>query len=77
MSDPINSPKHYTHGNVEALDAIRAAMSFEGYEGFLVGQVLKYLWRYRYKGRPVEDLNKGAFYYERLIKHLTVLDEEV
>lgn len=77
MNDPVNNPKHYTHGGLEALDAIEASMSFECYEGFLVGQVIKYLWRYRHKGNPMQDLRKGLFYYERLLDHLTVADEEM
>jgi hypothetical protein len=29
---------------------------------------MKYLWRYRYKGTPVEDLQKAEWYLKRLIE---------
>ena len=33
-----------------------------------VGNVLKYVWRYNYKGKPKEDLDKSHWYLERLRK---------
>ena len=66
--DPVNHPSHYTSGGIECLDAIAASMTPVEYAGFLKGQVLKYLWRYRLKGKPTEDLKKANFYLERLIQ---------
>ena len=40
------------------------------FEGYCKGQVLKYLWRYRYKGKPVEDLKKAEWYLQLLIRVL-------
>ena len=40
----------------------------EGYEYHLQGTVLKYIWRYRYKGKPQEDLKKARWYLDRLIE---------
>jgi hypothetical protein len=42
-------------------------MSNEEFCGYLKGNVLKYVWRYRYKGKPVEDLKKARWYLDRLI----------
>jgi hypothetical protein len=28
---------------------------------------MKYLWRYQYKGKPLEDLQKAKWYLEKLI----------
>jgi hypothetical protein len=67
MSDPVNKPAHYTKGGIEALDAIEASMSEEAFCGFLKGNVMKYLWRYRDKG-GLQDLNKALYYLNRLIK---------
>lgn len=64
--DMVNSPPHYNQAGIECLDAIGAATG-EGYEYYLQGNIIKYLWRYRYKN-GVEDLNKAKFYLERLIK---------
>lgn len=66
--DPVNHPTHYTSGGIECLDAIAASMTAPEYEGFLKGQVMKYVWRYHLKGKPVEDLKKAAFYLDRLIQ---------
>lgn len=67
VNDPVNRPAHYTQGGIECIDAIEASMSPLEYAGFLKGQVIKYLWRYRHKGRAVEDLKKANFYLDRLI----------
>ena len=48
MSDMVNSPKHYTLGKVECLDAIKAALG-PGYKYYLQGAIIKYIWRYEHK----------------------------
>jgi hypothetical protein len=40
------------------------------FRGYLKGNALKYLWRYDYKGKPVEDLRKCRWYIDRLIKEV-------
>lgn len=67
-ADPVNHPTHYTSGGIECIDAIAASMTPIEYAGFLKGQVLKYVWRYRLKGKPHEDLKKARFYLDRLIQ---------
>lgn len=63
MEDVINKPSHYTQGSIEPIDFITAnSMSF------LAGNVVKYVTRYRFKGKPLQDLEKAAFYLNRLIK---------
>jgi hypothetical protein len=62
----VNSPSHYNTSGIECLDAIQAATG-DGYQYYLQGNIIKYLWRYRYKGKPVEDLQKARFYLDRLI----------
>lgn len=66
QSDMVNNPPHYNQSGIECIDAIAAATG-EGYEYYLQGNILKYLWRYRYKN-GVEDLKKARFYLERLIE---------
>ena len=65
--DMVNHPPHYTDGSVECIDAIRASMCDEAYEGFLKGQVMKYMWRYEKKRKPAEDRAKAEWYLQRLI----------
>lgn len=33
--DPVNSPAHYTGGDIECIDAIKAAMTMNEYLSFL------------------------------------------
>ena len=66
--DNVNSPPHYKSGVVEGIDAIQASLPREQFIGYLNGNVIKYVWRMAYKGKPVEDLRKARWYLERLIE---------
>lgn len=66
-NDPVNKPAHYTAGGIECIEAIKASMTAEDFRGFLKGQVIKYIWRYRLKDNPLQDLEKAKFYLDRLI----------
>ncbi len=63
--DNVNHPPHYNQAGIECLDAIEAATG-DGFEHYLQGNILKYLWRYRYKN-GIEDLKKARFYLDKLI----------
>jgi len=65
--DPVSKPEHYRQGGIECIEGIAASMSPDEYHGYLKGNALKYLWRYRHKGKPEEDLRKAQWYIERLI----------
>jgi len=66
--DNINRPKHYRKGSVECIDAIKSALG-EGYEYYLQGNIIKYVWRYRHKHKSsLEDLLKAEWYLKELIK---------
>lgn len=69
-SCPVERPDHYNTGAIEAIEAIRASMDADQYFGYLKGNVMKYLWRYDYKEKPVEDLRKADWYLNRLIDAL-------
>lgn len=64
--DMVNSPPHYNQTGIECVDAIQAATD-EGFEYYLQGNILKYLWRYRYKNGS-EDLLKARWYLDKLIE---------
>jgi len=70
-TDQVNHPKHYTNGSIECIDAIKASMTDIEFSGYLKGNILKYLWRYRLKSNPSEDLLKANWYLTRLIKETT------
>ena len=59
--------KHYQKA-VEPWDAMEAWMSHEEFAGFLRGNAIKYLARYKDKG-GVEDLRKARHYLDKLIDH--------
>lgn len=66
-ADMVNQPPHYTQGGVECIDAIQAAVTGKPpYEAWLVGQIIKYLWRYNFKN-GAEDVKKAEFYLKRLV----------
>ena len=65
--DVVNSPPHYKAGGIEAIEGIEASMGPEAYAGYLKGNIMKYMWRYERKGKPVEDLKKARWYLDRLI----------
>lgn len=67
VKDNVNHPSHYTQGGIECLDAIEASMPAEGFQDYCKGNILKYIWRYRFKN-GVEDLKKAQFYLGRMIK---------
>ena len=70
MADNVDKPDHYTFGKYECIDIIQELAkqnNLQGVEGFLYGNVIKYLWRYKHKN-GVEDLKKAKWYLERLIK---------
>lgn len=66
LPDAVNHPPHYTHGDIECIDAIRASMTAEEFAGYLKGNSIKYLWRYRDKGNEVQDLEKCLWYVGKL-----------
>ena len=64
--DMVNHPPHYNKYGVECIEAIQSATG-EGYEYYLQGNIIKYLWRYRYKN-GVQDLEKAQWYLSKLIE---------
>ena len=70
--DPVNHPSHYTSGRLEAIEIIEDAIAVAPTpkEGFLQGQVLKYILRLWLKADPLEDAKKAQWYLGRLINSL-------
>ncbi len=62
----INHPKHYNQGNIECIDAIQAALTEEQFIGFLRGNVIKYHWRLGNKDIPLQEVEKGLWYANKL-----------
>ncbi|MFW3577775.1 DUF3310 domain-containing protein [Vagococcus fluvialis] len=68
-NDIVNSPNHYTQNGRETIENIRDTMSSEGYQGYCVGNVVKYLARYKFKN-GLEDVRKAKKYIEFLEEEL-------
>ena len=69
--DVVNNPGHYNTGTIECIEAIEESMSSVAFKGYLKGNCMKYLWRYDYKGKQVEDLEKAGWYLRRLTAMVT------
>ena len=61
---------HYKDKTIQPWDAMEAWMSKEAFQGFLQGNAIKYLARWKDKG-GVEDLRKAQHYIQKLIESET------
>jgi hypothetical protein len=69
MSDNVNNPSHYGQGKIEAIEYISDFLTKEEYQGYLRGNIAKYLHRFPYKN-GLEDLKKAQWYLGRLIEEV-------
>ena len=65
--DKVNHPTHYTSTKIETIDIIQDKLTAEAFEGFCIGNVLKYLTRHRQKN-GLEDLQKARWYLDKIIR---------
>lgn len=63
QQDNVNNPKHYNDhaSGIECIDVTK-------HESFCIGNAMKYIWRHKSKGKPIEDLKKAIWYLEAQIK---------
>ena len=72
--DMVNSPPHYNQTGIECIHAISAATD-KGFKYYLQGNIMKYLWRFDYKDKPIEDLQKAKWYLDKLIEEVMASDK--
>jgi len=73
--DVVNSPPHYKTGGIEAIEAIKAAVTTAPpVQAVFVANILKYVWRYREKNGK-QDLLKARWYLDELIKEVAKHDK--
>lgn len=65
-NDLVNHPNHYTFGSIEVIDYIRDKMTPDEFQGYCMGNILKYVSRHKHKN-GVEDLKKAQVYLGWLI----------
>ena len=75
-NNTVNNPYHYNKKGSECIAAIEASMTNKEFKGYLKGNIIKYEWRYTYKGKPLEDLEKAQWYLEKLIKIIRKEDKK-
>lgn len=73
--ETIQTPSHYAQGSKQPIDFMRECMTEEAFEGFMVGNAVKYLMRYNYKD-GIKDLYKCLDYVQRLIKFKEEIDNK-
>lgn len=73
LDEPVNHPSHYNHGGRETIDDIKEHLEnsdWDAYQGGLLFNIYKYIDRAPYKGKRLEDLNKAAWYLNKLIEEV-------
>jgi len=75
MSDNVHSPSHYTFGSIEVINYIRDKMTPEAFQGFCMGNVLKYISRHKMKN-GLEDLKKAQVYLQWMIDSMESSEKE-
>ena len=68
MTDNVNHPSHYNESGIECIEAIHATLG-DGFQDYCKGNVMKYLWRYKYKN-GLEDLKKAQVYLNWMIESI-------
>ena len=72
--DMVNNPTHYNQSGIECISAIQAALG-PNFKYYLQGNIMKYMWRFDYKGKPIEDLQKAQWYLNTLLEDVVASDE--
>ena len=70
VDNNVIRPSHYTDKQIEVIDYIRDTLTKEEYIGYCIGNVIKYVSRWRKKG-GIEDLEKARVYLNWAIERET------
>lgn len=69
--DPVNKPIHYNTGDgVECIEYIKQVLGPKGFVDYCHGNMIKYQHRYKYKQKPVEDMEKAQWYLNKMVETL-------
>lgn len=63
MARDATNPDYYKQGNLQCIEVIGC---FADTQDFCMGNIIKYLWRWRGKN-GLEDLQKARWYLDKLI----------
>ena len=70
MTDNVNHPSHYNTGEIEVINYIKDKLTYDGFVGYLTGNIIKYISRYQFKN-GLEDLQKAEWYLKYLIIYIS------
>lgn len=62
-------PTYYKKEGLECFDVIKSSMGIDKYQGFLWGNIQKYIWRWEDKNGK-QDLEKAIEYLVKLLETL-------
>jgi hypothetical protein len=65
-NDNVNNPKHYNKFAKETIEIIEFSLTLKQFQGYLIGNILKYRLRAGYKKNRKEDLKKSNWYQDYL-----------
>ena len=65
--DAVNHPPHYADKGIEVIDYIRDTLTPDEFVGYCIGNVIKYVSRWRKKG-GIEDLKKAQTYLKWAVR---------
>ena len=65
----VEHQEHYTSQSVQPIEYMKVTMTAELFEGYLLGNVIKYISRYRHKN-ALDDLRKAKVYMGWLVEHV-------
>ena len=72
VSNNVHHPKHYALQGLEpyeTVDVIKSSVGDDGFEGYCIGNVLKYVIRYK-KKNGIEDLKKARVHLNWIIDYM-------
>ena len=67
VDDDINHPAHYTAGDIECVDAMKAAFGSDELKVYCKIAAFKYLWRADHKG-GLQDIQKANWYLNKYLE---------
>lgn len=72
-NDAVKRPSHYMlEDGTEVKHHIRSILGEEGFKSWAIGNAIKYVSRYKDKGKPIQDLKKAQ---ENIQMVIDVLEE--
>ena len=76
MGDAVKRPSHYMlEDGTEVKNHIRSILGDEGFKSWAIGNAIKYVSRYKDKGKPIQDLKKAQVNIQMVIDVLGEQDD--